>query len=100
MFVVDSKKWHPELAIGQERLLIELWIESAGSDTSRLYLSPICSVLDRLLFQFIRNPTLSLANLHEINAHNFDLWKKRLRDEKSPVPLVEILEMPQPGLTM
>jgi len=58
MFVVDSKKWHPSLAIGHERLLVELWLECVGSDTTCLYWPPLCSTL-----QTIRN---MLATIHEV----------------------------------
>jgi hypothetical protein len=58
MFVVDSNKWHPELAPGQERLLIELWLEALATDTSPLCWSPVCST-----FQTLRN---LLAALREV----------------------------------
>jgi len=48
MFVVDSKKWQGAPASGQERLLIELWLEALASDTTALYWPPICSALQTL----------------------------------------------------
>jgi hypothetical protein len=58
MFVVDSKKWHAEFATGQERLLVEMWMESAGNDTTCLYWSPLCSTL-----QTIRNVLTTLTDV-------------------------------------
>ncbi len=48
MFVVDSNKWHASLAPGQERLLVELWLEALAPDTSVLYWPAICSSLQTL----------------------------------------------------
>lgn len=58
MFVVDSSKWHPALAPGQERLLIELWLETQAVDTAALYWPPVCST-----FQTLRN---LLTTLREV----------------------------------
>jgi hypothetical protein len=48
MFVVNSSKWPPSPAPGQERLLIELWLEALASDTSAPYWPAICSTLQTL----------------------------------------------------
>ncbi len=58
MFVVDSNKWHAPLAPGQERLLIELWLEALATDTSPLCWPPVCST-----FQTLRN---LLTTLREV----------------------------------
>jgi hypothetical protein len=55
----------------------------------------LCTALDALLYQFARNPTLSLSELHEINTHNFTAWKKRLHPDKPAVPLSEIVDPPR-----
>ena len=58
----------------------------------------LSTALDTLLFQFVHNPTVALTDLHEINKLNFAKWKQRLK-EKVPVPLAEVVEPPQPGLS-
>jgi hypothetical protein len=55
----------------------------------------LSTALDTLLYQFVRNPTLSLTDLHEINRQNCIKWKLRLKDEKNPVPLAEVVKPPQ-----
>lgn len=59
----------------------------------------LCTALDGLLYQFVRNPTLSVSELHEINKHNFATWKKRLKESKTAVPLSEIVDPPRHCLT-
>ena len=70
MFVVDSSKWHPSLAIGQERLLVELWLEALAPDTSALYWPAICSSL-----QTLRN---LLATLQDVDRQI--LWDYHVRE--------------------
>lgn len=48
MFVVAHKKWQPALAPGQERLLIELWLEALAIDTAALDWPPVCSTSQTL----------------------------------------------------
>jgi len=55
----------------------------------------LCTALDTLLFQCVRNPTLSLSDLHEINRQNCAKWKGRLKAEKTPVPVAEVVKPPQ-----
>lgn len=55
----------------------------------------LSTTLDTLLFQFIHNPTLSLSELHEINAQSFKQWKKRLADQAQTVPLADIVNPPR-----
>lgn len=55
----------------------------------------LCTALDTLLYQFVRNPTLSLTDLHEINRQNCIKWKARLKDVTAPVPIAEVVNSPQ-----
>lgn len=55
----------------------------------------LCTALDALLYQFVRNPTLSLSELHEVNMHNFTAWKKQLHPDKRAVPLSEVVDPPR-----
>lgn len=55
----------------------------------------LCTALDTLLYEFVRNPTLSLTDLHEINRQNCIKWKARLKDETTPVPIAEVVNPPQ-----
>src|SRR5437868_2083517 len=48
MFVVNSSEWRAELAQGQDRLLVELWLELASAYTTPLYCPPLCSTLQTL----------------------------------------------------
>jgi hypothetical protein len=48
MFVVNSSEWRADLSQGQDRLLVELWLELASAYTTSLYCPPLCSTLQTL----------------------------------------------------
>jgi hypothetical protein len=54
----------------------------------------LATMLDRLILQFVRNPTLSLMNLHHINQDSYNQWKDAIKNPASPLPLNEILDPP------
>jgi hypothetical protein len=58
----------------------------------------VCTSLDTLLYQYTRNKTLSLTDLHEINDQSHVRWKSRLKDDATPVPLSEVVVPPRYGL--
>jgi hypothetical protein len=74
MFVIDSKNWLSELAIGQERLLIELWLETLASDTSAMYWPPVCST-----FQTLRNLMTTLQEVERDILYAYHV--RQLADE-------------------
>lgn len=43
MYIVEANKWKPELEIGQERLLVDAWLELVADDVSPLHGLPIYS---------------------------------------------------------
>jgi hypothetical protein len=69
MFVVDSKKWHPALAPGQERLLIELWLEALAADTAVLDWPPVCSTA-----QTLRNLLATLVEVERDILYAYHVW--------------------------
>jgi hypothetical protein len=58
----------------------------------------VCTSLDTLLYQYTRNLTLSLTDLHDINQQSYLRWKSRLKDKATPVPLSEVVLPPRYGL--
>ncbi len=54
----------------------------------------LATMLDHLILQFIRNPTLSLVDLHRINQASQERWKSAIKDPANPLPLGEILDPP------
>jgi hypothetical protein len=54
----------------------------------------LTTMLDHLIQQFIRNPTLGLVDLHRINLASYERWKTSIKDPASPPPLAEILDPP------
>lgn len=52
--------------------------------TQRLNLI-LCTCLDTVLGQFIRNPSLSLADLHRCNRATYENWMQQLADTNNPI---------------
>jgi hypothetical protein len=51
----------------------------------------LCTTLDVILHQFSRNPSLTLAQLHDVNLRWFGDWKDSLKDHGKPVSLDQVL---------
>ncbi|MHB1558063.1 MAG: hypothetical protein ACYC61_11420 [Isosphaeraceae bacterium] len=51
----------------------------------------LATMLDHLIHQFVRNPTLSLVDLHRINQASHERWKAAVKEPAGPLPLAEIL---------
>ena len=58
----------------------------------------LCTTLDVLLFQFSRNPTLTLSELHDVNLAWFNTWKSDLKDHTKPKDLADIVQPRVPCL--
>src|SRR5947209_7148587 len=80
MFVVDPKKWHPPLAPGQERMLIEMWLETLAADTAPLDWPPVCST-----FQTLRNLIAALQEVErDILYPTFREWPEAILPQLCP----------------
>jgi hypothetical protein len=51
----------------------------------------LCMCLDRVLFQFSRNPHMTLIDLHRCHTESYDKWRKDLKDTTNPPALETIL---------
>ena len=76
MYVIYSSKWDANRAVGQERLLSDLWLELTADDTSPVHWPPLYSSLQLLVNLQAVNRGAQEGVLMSVEAHTGEILAK------------------------